>query len=602
MPIQDASKPSRRQILAEQRRKYGAYEEVRLAKLPPPKLRLQKRSIKHDTTSKSFLRSLVKRDDASGDSVAPNPDGRPAPLPAAPPTSGAIPAHDHSVALPPAPDTSGAISAAPPANPLQPDTSQPDAPAAASDRTTNNDTSPASPPPSLPVVPFAPASNRSTDQRNHISHRTVATIAAVTVFFVVFVGSLWFFKRYRQKLSVHCRKESPKKRRQRSRSQRLGSCDGLRHFANRKEENMGGGVRGESKEVLLMHPSSNCNSGPFDRAMENMLPFNQDRKHEAVREEGSRGKKVLGVRESEGPYDRAVSNLFNPSQPKTQLPQADAAHYLSVTIPTRALHHQRSLDSIAEVQEPPSTVSTQFRNSIVRVPDEMGHLVDSTPPPPRPRTSPSTSRNSILSTVSPESTRSSKTAPKRPATARERDIEMTRSGTHLLIRDRASTGTLRRPLSSAGNSFRSALRKTRNSDGGICIETEGISDNHKRVSWATPEGEKGVFELAVPPRVRELRYHFSSSTLRTDADAQRESCVSEVSPSGSYSFEIREGVRKGAPVALSRGPSRLEIVQREEGEKKESVDGFVADLDWDLNDYTASVGEVWSTSAEKEVS
>ncbi len=59
---------------------------------------------------------------------------------------------------------------------------------------------------------------------------------------------------------------------------------------------------------------------------------------------------------------------------------------------------------------------------------------------------------------------------------------MTRQGSTLVIRDKPSSGCIRRPLSSAGSGFRSALRKTRglgeeDDASAICVETDDIVDH-----------------------------------------------------------------------------------------------------------------------------
>lgn len=683
MSLQDASKPSRKQILAEERKKHGAYDPARLAKLLPPYQRLTKRrtgSGRFSGNGRLHLKAyriLSKRDGSSGHaSSVPSDAG--APLPPAPDHSGVDtstpPPDDQQDPVPTGIPQINYGSAAPapvPAPPLVADAG-----------TTHDDTSSAPSREQSYTLTSADTSSGSngtpathaTDE-SHLNHRMIGMICGLVTMLAVLFALGYFFKRYRQKLTAHyCAKESPK-RRKRKKSQRLGSIDGLRSVTIDQSLGKGGLAGGgglaacEDKTgssdylVTQVKPGK---AGPFDRAISTMFP------NETLGER----KTPTGGSFPKGPFDKAISNMFSSATARggggghmraTKETERQQANYLSVALPTIGLRQQRSLDSIAEVQEPPSVTSTQFplpnlkRNSATQL-----SKGDATPKrltwsdrqPSRPMTSPgrtsafgSGSPSSTLA-ATPDSKSSKKVSPARPQSAKGGDIEMTRQGSKLVIRDRPSTATLRRPLSSAGNSFRSALRKTRGGggvgggvggedpeEGAICIETDDIisrpsdKDHHDLVqvdappritirdsvlSTATsattatpatlPMGKRadheGVFELATPPVGRgrtELRSHFSSSTLRTLA--ARESYATTISPSGSFSFEIKDAVRQIAPLGLragenssnanssSSGGNRCLSVQDEAhaGDSRRtdlSVGSFVTELDWDLRDCT----------------
>lgn len=270
--------------------------------------------------------------------------------------------------------------------------------------------------------------------------------------------------------------------------------------------------------------------------------------------------------------------------------------------PKAALVHQRSLDSIAEVQEPPASgAASEFdqakskRDTVYSVQQhqeasllEKHSWTDRAVQLHRPMTSPgrTSTFGSTLSGSLESRGSGCKLSPARPQSSKLGEIEMTMQGSKLLIRDKPCTATLRRPLSSAGSSFRSALRKTRgySDDGGaICIETDDI------IGRETEETTGGD---------RELRSHFSCSTLHTQG---RTSCITaaSTSPSGSFSFEIKDAVRRCPPITLvpTNGPGEVKATEEEVGGEENctatSEGSFVRDLDWDLHDCTLTNEPDW---------
>lgn len=546
MPLQDAAKPSRKQILAAQRKKYGAYDRIRLAKDLQLRSSYQRRLAKvvHSQSESRPNDVLIKRqlggvDPSAGASVPASGQSDASTLPTAPAQSGAI-----SPDTVPAPD--------PADSPVPAGLTQINYGSVGSDNSspaaTHNDTQ--------PLLNTSLASSGSSadaatgDKTDHVSHRTVGLAVGLTVLFVSLAALGYFFKRYRQKLT------SPKQKNRNS-SQRLGSIDGLKSV------------------------SSNGGSPSEDGKM------------------GSRDFLVTQVQVSPsraGPYDRAVMNMFSAPAPTSPAAQqsfleskASPKGYLSVTPPKAGLVHQRSLDSIAEAPEPASVTSTSFPLQTIKRDSTL--LLSPTPISPsikrstwgdRPMTSPG--KIGSFGMISP----SSRVSPGRPQSAKGKgEIEMTRQGSKLVIRDRPPT--LKRPLSSAGSTLRRALRKEQEEgDGAMYIETDDIISRAGEDVLGEPKEAKGLnegtFELDLP-KGRNLRSKFSSSTLRTQG--ARSSYAATVSPAGSFSFEIRDAVRC-PPIKVSEGKEEKGGGVKAENSPALSVEGFVRDLDWDLRDCSIS--------------
>lgn len=572
MPLQDAARQSWRQMLANDRQQHGAYDPVRLAKLLPPKLRLQKRSFRSSLTVQAH-RTLAKRDGGGGSDPPSNSGSSSAVLPPAPANPGG----------PPPPSSPDDQAETVPANIPQinygsaaPNNDVP----TTNDTATHNDTAPAAPPSSDQSYTLTPSDlssgsddDAAANDEDGSPHRMIGMVCGLVLMLLVLIVLGYLFKRYRQKLLARYRG-----RRSGSawkRSQRLGSID-LRSRSGaqkvKREDKVG------SSDFLVQ---SAVSGGPFDRAISTMFTTPPQTKNGGGRTKGT-------AKDERGTTD-----------------------YLGVVVPKGGLSPQRSLDSIAEVQEPPSVTSANFRLTDHRrslLPREQ--LPSSTPKRPanvdRPKTSPG--RTSSILTASPSAStllgsppegKPGKWSPGRPQSAKGGDIEMTRRGSTLVIRDRASIASLRRPLSSAGNPFKSALRKTRGEDdGAICIETDDLISRAGESDLLHPprspvtgkrekvEGDDGVVELSTPVKGG-LQSHFSSSTLCTP----RGSCATSVSPSGSFSFEIRDAVRRCAPVTLSENVDRPKLTARTGGtaekEKRStvlSVESFVKDLDWNVSD------------------
>ncbi|KAJ9478214.1 hypothetical protein PHBOTO_001777 [Pseudozyma hubeiensis] len=569
MPLQDANKPSRKAILAAERKAHGAYDPVRLSKLMPPRHGLERRSserFKQLSASRFSPRAhLLKRDDAQP-GVATDPTGNSDSTAAAPSDS-----QTNATPLPPAPANSGAVPASPPPPPPEED------PAPAAVPQINNGDAHSDPPGLAPSDPTmhsdtlpnqnytltsadTSSGSNSNESDDGLSQSTIGLVAGGLVTLVLFVIALGvWFRCYRFR-------GGGKGWRKRSRSHRLGSMEGLRNVSTDGK----GSKKGEadedktgSSDFLVSHLVAPGTAGPFDRAVANMVS-NSNRQHSMANS---------GV-------DRRIKAV--PS-------------FLELPLSGPGLTHQRSLDSIAEVVEPPSSVCANFqaakRDSSLSFLDTTPQNVSWSNRLNRPTTSPGetarpfgTSPASTLSTT-PSSKRS------RPQSARSGgEIEMTRRGSQLVIRPKSSASTLRRPLSSAGSGLRGAWRRTREGDA-ICIDTDGIGDRS--------EGE-GVYELSPPEMdrsdARPLRSHFSSSSSTLEATHQRASCATittNLSPAGSFSFEIKDAIRLSAPLML--GGSLPPASPAEEGQVgasgaprqskgTDSTESFVRDLDWDLRD------------------
>lgn len=556
MPLQDAAKPSRKQILAEERKKHGAYDPVRLAKLLPPKLTMQKRSTKvgRGIFDHGQAASLMKRDTAlSTDTLDPSLSSASDTDIVDTPPAGSIPVINYG--------HDGSDQSAAPADNAK----------------TQNDTSPslvgsttgASPASSMTSAPAAaPPGN------HHMSRRMIGLITGLVVLAVILVSLACFFRRYRQRLTSSFKSPRSPKVRKWKKSQRLNSIDGLKNMSSDDRQPVTNESKTSSSDVLVTQVTPSKTPGPFDKA---------------------------------------VINLFSPPPHA----QDRTSGYLTVTPPKAGLVHQRSLDSIAEAPEPISGASTGFVLPNVKR-DTTLHLSPTSPSSKRltwgerPMTSPGKIGGFGLSGVNPfedsgMKARVPKMSPGRPQSAKGGDIEMTKQGSKLVIRNRPSTATLRRPLSSAGSSFRSALRKTKGMSGegweadkdAICVETDDIVSRHgedilygQSKEAGSPKVSEGTYELSVPGPGRELTSQFSASTIRTP---HRTSYAPTISPSGSFSFEIKDAVRQGAPVALATTASALSILgECRSAEKKGrmsamlSTDSFVRDLDWDVRDCSFS--------------
>ncbi|TKY87115.1 hypothetical protein EX895_003792 [Sporisorium graminicola] len=572
MPLQEADKLSYRQILAADRRKYGAYDPCRIAKLLPPREKLQEPSGRAPQVA--FRPSLWKRDDSTLDDSSRAIPYRPnTTLPA-----NAKPDSDHS-------DT--VASSIPQinygdANPNEPASS-------AEPSALYNDTQRSS--------GLATGSNVGLQDGGGDPMSSTVGMAAGIVATVVLLGVLsYLFKRYRHALSLRfCGKSSLLK--MRKKSQRLASIDGLRTVSTDGHKHVEASQDKTGSSDYLVSEASPSRAGPFDRAISTMLSAT-----------------------SRSDVEPKVQNSGFHS---VSLEAIRTSSYLSVPFPPKAvLSHQRSLDSIAEVQEPPSGASSYFGPTTSQR-DSLAMHADTTPPKrltwtdrqqqpqtqPRPKTSPGeTVRSFSSSTASstecfgtPDSKLRQKSSPARPQSAKSGgggNIEMTRQGSKLVIRHRPSTGTLRRPLSSAGSSIRSALRKTRavqgeEDDGAICIETDGIVESTLPVN----SPREGTYDLSVPSLHvddSQLRSHFSSAS--SGMPQNRLSYAMTASPAGSFSFEIKDAVRLRAPATLvaSQGDG-------ETGSKKASREGggaseesFVRDMDWDLRDCTLTSDSQWA--------
>ncbi|CBQ71931.1 conserved hypothetical protein [Sporisorium reilianum SRZ2] len=579
MPLQDADKPSRRHILAADRKKHGAYDPVRLAKLLPPHSRLQRQSRR--APQPAFQSRLWKRDDVTSST---NAD-------AASQTDNTPGTATGLSALPVSTDKDSERSDAMPPSSLAQINYGDAKPAAPADAgAMHNDTLPSAPVDATADLTAAAASSGSGVSANaagdHATNRTIGLAVGIVVM-VVLVGVLCYvFKRYRHDLGLRlCGKAAMLK--ERKKSQRLGSMDGLRTISSDGHKHAVPCEDKTGSSDHLVTQVSPGRAGPFDRAISTML----------------------------APAARAPANAkAKDSFQGVSLDAIRTGSYLSVPMPPKvALSHQRSLDSIAEVQEPPSGVSSQFPTSKR---DSLATNVDATPKrltwtdrQLRPMTSPGETGRSFGSSTpsssafgTPYSKLSGKKAsPVRPQSAKGcADIEMTRQGSKLVIRNRPSTGTLRRPLSSAGSSFRSALRKTRGAvddddeDGAICIETDGIVES----TSPTHSPREGVYDVSIPcvnvdaSRVRS-RFSTSSSVLPAQQNRSSYATFTTASPAGSFSFEIKDAVRLGAPVPVEAG----EAGKRDRMGAGVSEESFVRDLDWDLRDCTLTSDSQWTPSA-----
>ncbi|CDS82148.1 uncharacterized protein SPSC_02968 [Sporisorium scitamineum] len=580
MPLQDANKPSRRQILAAERKKHGAYDPVRLAKVLPPKRSFQRQSQRAPRAA--FRPRLWKRDDYPAEGSDATPDSS---------INTATPASSGLSTLPTSTDKDSARSDtlpssipqinygdAKPAPPVEPGAM-------------HNDTQPSQPVDQKSAVNGTTASSGSdisvdAGGIHHTGHK-IELAAGIVIMAVVVAMVGYFFKRYRHGLSLRfCGKESILKKRKKS--QRLGSIDGLGTVWTDGHKHVEPCDDKTGSSDYLVSQVSSSRAGPFDRAISTMLSP-ASRTHT---EPSPTGSAFQGV----------------------TLDAIKTSSYLGVpTPPKAALSHQRSLDSIAEVQEPPSRASSHFptkRDSAYF--DTTPKRLTWTDRQHRPMTSPGETGRSFGSTTpsstayfsTPESKLSKKSSPVRPQSAKSGgDIEMTRQGSKLVIRNRPSTATLRRPLSSAGSSFRSALRKTRGvdgeeEDGAICIETDGIVESPR----------DGVYDLSIPSvnvDGSQLRSHFSSGS--SVVPQNRLSYATTASPAGSFSFEIKDAVRLRAPATLD-APAGGDGGETEAGRVGKgkgvgigagvSTESFVRDLDWDLGDCTLSSDSRWTSSTK----
>ncbi|GAC96249.1 hypothetical protein PHSY_003829 [Pseudozyma hubeiensis SY62] len=566
MPLQDASKPSRKAILAAERKAHGAYDPVRLSKLLPPRLKLEKQPSRRLKLISSFTdyAHLLKREDTQP-GAATDPMGGSDSTTAAPSDS-----QTNATPLPPAPANSGAVPASPPPPP-----EEDPAPVAvaqtdngdvhsdlsglvAADTPMRNDTSPSQ---NYTLTSADTSSGSSSDQSDDgLSQSTIGLVAGGLVTLVLFVIALGvWFRCYRFR-------RGGKAWRKRSRSHRLGSMDGLRNVStDGKGRQKGEGEEDKtgSSDFLVSHLVAPGTAGPFDRAVANMVS-NRERQSS------------LSIAD----VDRGIKTV--PS-------------FLELPLSGPGLAHQRSLDSIAEVAEPPSSVCANF-NAAKR--DSSLSFLDTTPQKvswsdrlTRPTTSPGETARPFG--TSPASTLSSTPSSKkgRPQSARSGgEIEMTRRGSQLVIRPKSSASTLRRPLSSAGGGLRGAWRRTREGDA-ICIDTDGIGDQSEN---------DGVYELSSPKlntsESRPLRSHFSSSSSILQAPRDRASCgtiTTNLSPAGSFSFEIRDAIPLSAPLMLEGSLPAASPAAEGQGEasgippqsdKIDSTESFVRDMDWDLRD------------------
>ncbi|KAF6767130.1 hypothetical protein PSEUBRA_002770 [Kalmanozyma brasiliensis GHG001] len=256
-----------------------------------------------------------------------------------------------------------------------------------------------------------------------------------------------------------------------------------------------------------------------------------------------------------------LSHQVDETTPSSEESSGQAATNSLLSVPhVPQLSHQPSLDSIAEVREPASGTSSHFRLSQPKR--------DSLTTPKRltwggrPHHPSRTSLTSCPSAwSSPDSHKiTSKLSPTRPSSA---GIEMTRQGSQLVIRPKASSSSLRL-----------SARKPR--DDTICIETDGIVE------------------------MQELRSKFSHSSLKT----QRESNVTAVSPAGSFSFEIRDAIRLGAPLTLggtilarANGEKLHEAKEADSSTQTRVADDeptFVRDLDWDVSECSFADRPNWT--------
>lgn len=580
MPLQDANKPSRKQILAAEREAHGAYDPDRLANLLPRILRIEKPSSKHASqnyafrfTSRSHLRRRdnvltgrenVRDGEANAASTATTSETRVNGMPLAPTW-----ADSGSPRSPPSPTDDDPVPATVPQinyGDARPSRQPPSSPL---DATMPNDTSTMQPNRTLTAADTSSGSNGESTE-DGVSHSTTGLLAGGMVAAVLFLVALGIW------ISWYRHRSDRSAWKKRTKSHRLGSIDGLRGVSTDAQsattaetlENKAG-----SSDFLVKHSVPPGKAGPFDRAVANILSHTSRAQSQPLR----------------------VDSIPGGGDSST-------ASYLDV--PGASLSHSRSLDSIEEVAEPATGVSSHFdmakRDSALSFVEMTPLRTTWTDRLHRPTTSPGDSTRAFgssptsVSFSTPDSRLNKKSSPRRPQSAKNGgEIEMTRQGSNLVIRQRPSTGTLRRPLSSAGSSFRSALRKTRGGeedDGAICIETDGIVDRD--------DANKGLYELTIANSVHntKLGSHFSSSTLQT-AQMRTSYATMADSPSGSFSFEIKDAVRLGAPLTLEPRPTgpcsadpkaavRVAEVkeERQPPATMSSKDTFVNDLDWNLQD------------------
>ncbi|SNX83162.1 uncharacterized protein MEPE_01868 [Melanopsichium pennsylvanicum] len=627
MPLLDASRPSRRQALAWQRKRHGAYDPFRLPNSLQRryKSQLQRRSSGPNWPYSMFElqahRSLFRRDATSGDATD-QPGG------------------DMSISDPPSPamgedDLDPTIPSS--LAPINYGNSKPEsstsAPATAGveDSVTRDDTASTVTSASSPSDPAGQDETSSGSNLSksvtHPTRKVIILISGVVILLIVFLALGCFYKRYRRKLTPYSSStdsDSPKKNRRKFKG--LGSIDSLRSMVAGGKSQRGpalGEVRsdklGSQEHLVAQDVNTGCKAGPFDKALQSMLLSPKtDRNQSTVGPGGEQQRK------------------------------SDCS---KVTIPKQGLTLQRSLESIAEAPEPSSGTSSTFalqtgkRDSAIKsesTPEKRQTWADHR----RPKTSPG--RTSTLSTLSASPTTTLFNSPElpnrrsslaRPQSAKGMDIEMTKQGNKLVIRGRPSTGTLLRPLSSAGSGIRDALRRGRGSnhdgDVSICVDMEDNidheGDNVHRSNLTsaisgimTPahdaRGDKaevggGVLELTLAsPRIpqggRGLQSHFSTSTLRTQTERNSYATGASTSPNGSFSFEIKDAVIRGAPLTLKSPPPSSENVNQSSAqevkdekisdEKKSStatyIESFVKDLDWDLRDSSLSIDSTFLPS------
>ncbi len=623
MPLQDANRPSYREVLAEQRKQHGAYDPSRLFQTLPRHAARRShvgRAISSSSKHAGGMR-LVKREDTSlveqdvlnavVDAARPSEDVE---LPPAPVVPGAAPdpvlpsARDHSGAesdpsLLPAPDHSGAP---PPVNSLPPPPAHSRANVAAAPHPSTvpvgQGSKPALPPPAnvssngtTPVDAQSSSGAGTADpsaggDRSH--HTMVAVVSSVVVIASALVGVLWMLRRYRRRRTSETEKKNSCQLT--SNSQRLHSLDGR------------------------------PNSPAYSPAVQKPVPY-------AALADSNETLVNITPPAAALTYEKPMSHAIAPASNRG-VPAAGQRGVESGRVAMPTIVAPRPLDSIAEVHEIHTGTSTHFEMCTrggdgLLSPGTRGRQLSPTrsrDDTVRPLTAPSTTGFGKFATTGSSSLdrdtyRSRSTAgggllalsrphssKGRPTSSKGREIEMTRKGSQLVIRDRPSTATLR-PMSKAGTTFRTALRRNAaedDADGAIYIETDGIVGPTSRDSVyleAPParRGELSVPVSAVSGREGELRSRFSNSTMHT---ARRTSCATTVSPTGSFSFEIKDAVRQSVPLTIQPGaqPSPTATVRGAEAHDHADEDrgpetggslgeDFVQELDWNVHSASLAV-------------
>ncbi|ETS62931.1 hypothetical protein PaG_02700 [Moesziomyces aphidis] len=625
MPLQDANRAGYRRMLAEQRRQRGAYDPARLAQISSRHAARRTRLGRAGRSSSKPAGGMrmIKRDDtalaeqdvlnAVIDAAKPSEDVE---LPPAPAVPGAAPdpilpsAPDHSGAesdpnLPPAPDHSGAP---PPVNSL------PSAPAHTgakvatpphpSTAPVGQGSTPSLPPPAnvsfngtTPVDAQAssgagPADPSAGGDRSH--HTMVAVVSSVIVIATVLVGVMWLLRRYRRRRTSET--EEKNSCQLTSKSQRLHSLDGrpdAHAYASAVKTPVPYAAHTDSNETLVnITPPSAALT--YEKPMSHAIAPGSNGVASAAGQRGlESGRVAMPTIVAPRPLDSIaeVHEIHTGTSTHFEMCTRGRDGLLSPDTPRRQLSPTRSCaDDKTRPLTAPST--TGFGKPAISGSSSLDHDAQGARN--------TTAGGGLLALSRPHSSKG------RPTSSKGREIEMTRKGSQLVIRDRPSTATLR-PMSKAGTTFRSALRRNAaddDADGAIYIETDGIVGPTSRDSVyleapAARRGELSVPVSAVSRREGGLPSRFSNSTMHT---ARRTSCATTVSPTGSFSFEIKDAVRQSAPLTIQPGapPSPTDTVRGAAAHRQANEDqgpetggslgeGFVQELDWNVHSASLAV-------------